>query len=116
MVSPMQLHTCVMHGGLSIDIVSHVAAGGHHGTMPSAPSAEHSHHQQQGDSHTKQCSCIGDCSAGRTPIARAAAQTLPETPATRSAAASFSYASASFSDSPFLLPFSNGPPRSSSRA
>jgi hypothetical protein len=125
MVAPMQLHTCVMHGGLAIDVVSHGSQAGaphhagspvHHGSTGSIASGEHSQHGKSGGDHSKQCSCIGDCSTGRATIETPAAQTLLDAPAARVAAVSFAYASASFTEPSFLLPFSNGPPRFSSRA
>jgi hypothetical protein len=126
MVAPTQLHTCVMHGGLAIDVVSHSGSqngaphhggnGAHHNDVAAAASGEHAHHGQGSSPHSQQCSCIGDCSAGRAPVDAPVAQTLLNAPTVRRATISFNYASASFDAPQFLLPFSNGPPDASSRA
>jgi hypothetical protein len=119
---PMQLHTCVMHGGLSIDVSAH--GNGllveQHSFQQQSPAshrvAGHSHHDQRQDDHSKQCSCIGDCSTGKAPVALASASTRVEFLQTESAGAAPSHESPSVSSPRFLLPFSNGPPAASSRA
>jgi len=112
---PAQLHTCVMHGGLAITAtgaVSHHAAHTAHGV---STAAKHSHHQND-DGQANQCSCLGDCSTGRTVVGVTApivsfASNVIEVPAPV-----FSYASPTVFAPHFLRPFSNGPPDASSRA
>ncbi len=119
LAEPTQLHTCVMHGGLAIDVsmdaVMH--GGSSHGGMASTHAlAGHSHHDQGTDGRSKQCSCIGDCSTGRAPIGLAPASTQLTLLELEVPEAIFSYHSPSLVSPHYLLPFSNGPPSSSSRA
>jgi hypothetical protein len=128
LAAPMQLHTCVMHGGLAIDAAPNAAASMQHahGAMSqnnaraSASNkavASHSHHQHSPDGQSKQCSCLGDCSAGgKAPIGVAAPIAQLASARAESSRADFIYASPSLVASHFLLPFSNGPPVTSSRA
>jgi hypothetical protein len=124
----MQLHTCVMHGGLAIDVSiqdagMHAAAmaGGSthaaHGGMASTHAmAGHSHQDQGTDGQAKQCTCLGDCNAGKTPVSLASAPTQLAAVQVETQIAVFSYRSPSLVSPHFLLPFSNGPPSASSRA
>jgi hypothetical protein len=117
MVEPMQLHTCAMHGGLAIEQASgahgHSATGHrmamHHVNLPD---------QDQGtDGQSHQCSCLGDCNGGSAPVGLiASAVSLSEPGAVAIAVSSFEYTSPSLVAASFFLPFSNGPPSSSSRA
>jgi hypothetical protein len=123
MAEPMPLHTCVMHGGLAIDVspgggsMHGGSSPGAHGGMASTHAmAGHSHHDQGTDGPSKQCTCLGDCSAGKTPAGLAVAPTLLASLQIETTRAVFSYASPSLVSPHFLLPFSNGPPRASSRA
>lgn len=111
LAEPAQLHTCVMHGALAIS--AHGGAA-HHG--PSHAAASHSNDKSSGDGQSQQCSCLGDCSAGRTFVGVAAAAPSFASAPTHTAAVSFSYVSPSIVAPHFLLPFSNGPPGSSARA
>jgi hypothetical protein len=117
MVEPMQLHTCAMHGGLAIEQTS-VAHGhspnGHH--MAAHLTGQSDQHQgTDGQSH--QCSCLGDCNGGSAPIGLTSpAVSLSEPRIVANAISSFDYASPRLVAAAFLLPFSNGPPASSSRA
>jgi hypothetical protein len=118
---PMQLHTCVMHGGLAIDVSTRgdglpVEHGFHHQSSASRQLAGHSHHDQRPDDHSKQCSCIGDCSTGKAPLALATGPTRVDLLQIESASAAPSHESPSFASPRFLLPFSNGPPAASTRA
>jgi hypothetical protein len=126
LAEPMQLHTCVMHGGLAIDVAGsvnspsaaahHAGSSARHGTMAAVSTGAHSHHQHGDDTHARQCSCLGDCSTGKAPIGLAPALTQLALPATHSFSVAFAYESPSVVAAHFLLPFSNGPPDASSRA
>jgi len=119
LAEPVQLHTCAMHGGLAIQQTTdpthdHYAAAEH---LETTAGAGHSHHDQSSDSQSRQCSCLGDCSAGRSPVGIAVAGVSLLTISTvESSASDFEYASPRLVSPPFLLPFSNGPPTGSSRA
>ena len=119
LAEPVQLHTCAMHGGLAIERTTgptheHSAAAEHLGT---SAGTGHFHHDQSSDSQSRQCSCLGDCSAGRSPVGVAAAGVSLLTVATvESWETDFEYASPRLVAPHFLLPFSNGPPTGSSRA
>jgi hypothetical protein len=119
LAEPIQLHTCAMHGGLAIEVGS-VAAHSHTATaehLATNAGAGHSHHGQNTDSQSRQCSCLGDCSAGRAPIGIAAANVaLPTVAIIQGSATDFDYDSPRIVAPKFLLPFSNGPPAGSSRA
>jgi hypothetical protein len=123
LAEPMQLHTCVMHGGLAIEIAGHAAHSGStshhtgalHHTLASGQSSDHSRHQQ-GDSHSRQCSCLGDCNTGRSSMGLAATRVQLGLPAVHSFTIAFAYASPSVAAPHFFLPFSNGPPAASSLA
>lgn len=123
LAEPMQLHTCVMHGGLAIEVAGHAGHPGlaahhsgasHHGSA-AGESTGHSSHQQ-GDSHSRQCSCLGDCNTGRSSAGLAARRVQLEVPPVHSFTVAFAYASPSVAAPHFLLPFSNGPPDASSLA
>jgi hypothetical protein len=116
LAEPAQLHTCVMHGGLAIQ--SHSTAGhqaGHaHGVGSHALSGQSQ--QQSNDSQSKQCSCLGDCNnAGKVFVALVVPAASFASVSTERDPALFSYVSPSVATDR-LLPFSNGPPSSSSRA
>ena len=110
LAQPMQLHLCVMHGGLAIESVGHTDAH-----MSPTAASHGAHHSTQG--HDKsQCSCLGDCTTGnatalvapqqfRVAVATIARVDLP---------AAATYAPAAAPD--FLLPYPNGPPSTSSVA
>jgi hypothetical protein len=124
LAEPMQLHTCVMHGGLAIDTVHHgtpdaasrgAGMSGHHAEMASHGAADHSERGGT-DHHARQCSCLGDCSAGRSAVGVVAATVALAVPVSSSVRAAYEYSSPSLVASASLLPFSNGPPVTSSRA
>ena len=108
LAEPAHLHTCAMHGDLAMQ--THGMAA-HHGTTH----AGHSH-DQSGDGKAKQCSCMGDCSAGRTLIGPAAVSVSFAATTIRKSSTPFGYDSPAISAPHFFLPFSNGPPKTSSRA
>ncbi len=117
MVEPMQLHTCAMHGGLAIEQTT-----GAHGHSPSGHRMA-AHRMGQSDQHqgtdgqSQQCSCLGDCNGGSAPVGlTASAVSLLDPGIVANAISSFDYASPPLVAAAFLLPFSNGPPASSSRA
>ena len=124
LAEPLQLHTCVMHGGLAIDVA------GHHGEMGTGSSSltTSAHNPQmashvgghgdhgQPDHHSRQCSCLGDCNAGKTPVGLVATAIGFDAPILSSNNAAYDYASPSLVAPHFLLPFSNGPPAAFSRA
>jgi hypothetical protein len=118
LAEPVQLHTCAMHGGLAIDVAMH--DGGphlaHHSTASIHSMAGHSHRDQAPGSQSNQCSCLGDCSGGKTPIFLTAAPTQFTSVSVEQSPAIFGYASPSVVSPRFLLPFSNGPPDALTRA
>jgi hypothetical protein len=117
LAEPMQLHTCVMHGGLAIDVDGHTAAGdATHLSASAEHHAGHSHGQSGHDTHSRQCSCLGDCSVGKTPIVLPTAPRQLEASTVHTTTVEFTYSSPSLDAPQFLLPFSNGPPTASSRA
>lgn len=119
LAEPLQLHTCVMHGGLAIDVGGHHAQMGgdssHHTQMASHAADDHG---QRGhpDHHARQCSCLGDCNAGKTPVGLVATTVGFDGPSLSSVGAAYDYTSPSLVTPHFLLPFSNAPPAASSRA
>lgn len=125
LAEPLQLHTCVMHGGLAIDVAGHhggtsagsagPAASDHHAGMASHEVADHGQHGQS-DHHTRQCTCLGDCSTGKAPVGLVANAPSLVAPAVSSVGPVYDYTSPSLVAPHFLLPFSNGPPVTSSRA
>ncbi|HET7615245.1 MAG TPA: hypothetical protein VFK26_15100 [Gemmatimonadaceae bacterium] len=124
LAEPLQLHTCVMHGGLAIDVAaqhgemgagsSGVTASGHHAQMASHVGDDGDHGQSE--HHSRQCSCLGDCNAGKTPLGLVATGIGFDAPVLSSIDAAYDYASPWLVAPHFLLPFSNGPPAASSRA
>jgi hypothetical protein len=109
-----------MHGGLALERINGVTSHAHSASaeyLAPHEAAGHSHHDQNTDDESRQCSCLGDCSAGRSPIGVAAAgvslhiDATIETPST-----DVDYTSPRLVAPHFLLPFSNGPPAGSSRA
>jgi hypothetical protein len=116
LAEPAQLHTCVMHGGLAIN----TAGGSHHAAMhsghaASAAATKHSQHQGN-DDRANQCTCLGDCSTGRTVVGIAPPQISFASITVEVPTPDFFYASPSIVAPHFLRPFSNGPPDASSRA
>ena len=117
LAEPAQLHTCVMHGGLAIDATASVS---HHGSTHAvhdvaSTGAQHSHHQSDGK-QSNQCSCLGDCSAGRTLVGIIAPRATFAPTAMEASPTAFAYASPAIVAPHFRLPFSNGPPDASRRA
>jgi hypothetical protein len=118
LAEPLQLHTCAMHGGLAIDVGGHHAGmqagstSGHHAQMASH-AAGNSGQQDQPDHHARQCSCLGDCNSGKTPVGLVATAVDLDSPILSSAGAAYDYTSPSLVTPHFFLPFSNGPPASS---
>src|SRR4051812_49127645 len=111
LAEPMQLHTCVMHGGLAIDVGGHTAAADATQLSASAEHhAAHSHGQSGHDTHSRQCSCLGDCSVGKIPIVLPTGPGQLEAPTVHTSSVEFTQASPSLDAPQFLLPFSNGPP------
>jgi hypothetical protein len=100
-----------MHGALAINVHG---SGLHHGSSHGA--VGHSHNQSNDDGQGQQCTCLGDCSTGKTPLGLAAPSTSVASVSVETTAVLFSYASPSIVAPHFLLPFSNGPPDASSRA
>jgi hypothetical protein len=120
LAEPVQLHTCAMHGGLPVEQIDGVATHAHAAPAehltPAGP-VGHSHHDQNTDNESRQCSCLGDCSAGRSSVGIAApAVLLPAVATVEISGTDFEYASPELVAPGFLLPFSNGPPARSSRA
>jgi hypothetical protein len=119
LAEPVQLHTCAMHGGLAIEQVGAVGSHGHSSRaqhLATAAGAGH-HHDQNSDGQSRQCSCLGDCNAGRAQIGIAAPSiTLPGDAVVNLSAPDFTYDSPRVVAPEFLLPFGNGPPAGSSRA
>ena len=116
LAEPAQLHTCAMHGGLAIQ--SHSTAGHQvahaHGANSDAFSGQSQ--QQSNDSQSRQCSCLGDCNnTGKVFVALVVPAASFASVSTERDVAFFSYVSPSVATER-LLPFSNGPPSSSSRA
>ena len=116
LAEPAQLHTCVMHGGLAINTY---ASGSQHAAMHTAHdasgAAKHSHHQGD-DDRANQCTCLGDCSTGRTVVAVVASRVSLAPTAVAVPSPVFVYASPAIVAPHFLRPFPNGPPNASSRA
>ena len=107
LAEPMQLHLCVMHGGLAIQSAAHPGAHSH-GTMSHDASQS-----TKGHDKSQQCSCLGDCTTGNTP-AFVAAHFRVALPVTDRVATSPATASAPIAAADFVLPFANGPPGTSS--
>ncbi len=116
LAEPAQLHTCVMHGGLAIDAtVSGSHGSSHVHDVASTGGTQHSHHQSDGK-QSNQCSCLGDCSAGRTLVGIVAPRATFVPEAIEASPTAFAYASPAIAAPHFLRPFSNGPPDASHRA
>jgi hypothetical protein len=118
LAEPTQLHTCAMHGGLVIGQTAGIPGHSSADENPGAHTgATHSHHGQGDNSKSRQCSCIGDCNAGSSPIGIAAGGISLLTVAIIETSANVvGYDSPRVAAPHFLLPFSNGPPTGSSRA
>ena len=91
MVEPAKLHNCAMHSG-----AQHATAAQ---SAPTTSADSHSHHAPAPDESSRHCTCLGDCSAGKSSHAIAAR------PATLSADVTDAYHVA-FADynSPVLIP------------
>ena len=127
LAEPMQLHTCVMHGGLAMAGSMHGMGGGSmdrdamssgstNRAHPAASLEGRPHHNDGTDDQSIQCICLGDCSGGRTPVGLTAAPVFLASLQFDVPTPVFSYVSPSLASPRFLLPFSNGPPSASSRA
>ena len=111
LAQPMQLHLCVMHGGLSIESVGHADSHMSHGAV-----SHDAHHSTQSHDKSQQCSCLGDCTAGNaialiTPQQFRVAMVWVNGVDLPTAATSAPAGAPSF-----LLPYPNGPPGTSSVA
>jgi hypothetical protein len=111
LTEPMQLHLCVMHGGLAIESASHSATHTSHDAKSHA-----AHHQTKDHQKSQQCSCLGDCTTGNAPAFVAPSNFGVAAPVVDRVSASPIAASAPIVATPFVLPFSNGPPGTSSLA
>jgi hypothetical protein len=120
LAEPVQLHICVMHGGLAMEQMAAPGMHGHSSTIQHHPThgfAGHFKHNPNSDNESQQCSCLGDCNSGRAPIRIAAAGvSLPTVAIIEGSATDFAYDTPRIVAPQFLLPFSNGPPAGSSRA
>jgi len=105
-----------MHGGLAINPHSTAGHQGTHAHGPTSHALSGQSQQQSKDSQSRQCSCLGDCnSTGKVFVALVVpTESFAPISAERDPAV-FSYVSPSVATER-LLPFSNGPPSSSSRA
>jgi hypothetical protein len=110
LAEPMQLRLCVMHGGLTIESAGHASHASHGAASHSA------HHPTKGHDKSQQCSCLGDCTAGSSPGLVAAAYFRVDLPSSIRTVAAPVTASAEIAAVDFVLPFSNGPPGTSSLA
>ncbi len=120
LAEPVQLHICVMHGGLAMEQMAAPGTHGHSSTVRHHSThsfAGHFNHNPKSGNESQQCSCLGDCNSGRAPIGIAATGISVPTVATLEGSAThFAYVSPKVVAHQFLLPFSNGPPAGSSRA
>src|SRR5947207_10127184 len=111
LAEPMQLHLCVMHGGLTIESASQSASHASHGA------ASHTaHHPTKGHDKSQQCSCLGDCTTGHSPAFVAAPHFRVVLPSSIRRVAASPAASVEVATADFVLPFSNGPPSTPSLA
>jgi len=129
LVEPAQLHTCAMHGGLAIEggvhsagvhspraHAAHAAPAAHRGIHGSDATPTGSRQDQDSDTQSKHCSCLGDCSVGKTAISLPGSSTQLQQLAISASASAFPRDVPAVSAPHFLLPFANGPPAFSSRA
>jgi hypothetical protein len=112
LAQPMQLHLCVMHGGLAIDSGAQSSVDASHTVV------SHSAHHHSGTDHQRspQCGCLGDCTTGNASACVVAARVAAEQPAVGRLAAPATMTSTPIVATDFILPFSNGPPGTSSFA
>lgn len=110
LAQPMQLHLCVMHGGLAID------SGAHSGSHASHVISHAAHHSGTDHQRSQQCGCLGDCTTGNAPACVATAQVTSEQPGAGRLVAPSGMISTPIVATDFVLPFSNGPPGTSSLA
>ena len=111
LAEPMQLHLCVMHGGLAIESASHSASHASHSAATHA-----AHHPTNGHDKSQQCSCLGDCTAGSSPTFLPSTYFRVDLPSSGRAVATSLTKSAEIATADFVLPFPNGPPGTSSLA
>jgi hypothetical protein len=112
LAEPMQLHLCVMHGGLAIQSGAHSGSHSHN----RASHANHGSHSGNDHEKTQQCSCLGDCTTGSAPAFINASQVAVALPVGTRAVVTSGHEPAAVVAIDFLLPFSNGPPGTSSLA
>jgi len=110
LAEPMQLHLCVMHGGLAIESASHSSAHAH-GAV-----SHHANHSSSDHEKSQHCSCLGDCTTGSAPALAAAPHVHVALPSADRVVASGVAGSAPTAATDFVLPFANGPPGTSSLA
>jgi hypothetical protein len=120
LAEPVQLHICVMQGGLAMEQMAAPAVHGHSSTVQHHSThgfAGHFNHNPKSDNESQQCGCLGDCNSGRAPIGIAApGVSLPTVAIVEGSGTDFAYDSPRLVAPQFLLPFSIGPPAGSSRA
>ena len=109
LAEPMQLHLCVMHGGLAIQSAAHTSSHSHGAMSHDAGHSTKDHQQSQ------QCSCLGDCTTGTAPALLAPRFNVALPSIDRDAALACA-ASTPVVAADFVLPFANGPPGTSSLA
>lgn len=112
LAEPMQLHLCVMHGGLAIQSGAHSTSHSH----ATAPHPNHATHSSSDHQKTQQCSCLGDCTAGSAPAFINASQVAVALPVGTEVFSMSGHESAAVVATDFVIPFSNGPPGTSSLA
>ena len=105
LAEPMQLHLCVMHGGLTIESGPHSSAHSAH-----SAAAHAAHHPTKGHDKSAQCSCLGDCTAGNSPAFLPSTYFGVDLPASDRSVVTSLTKSAEFATADFVLPFANGPP------
>ena len=110
LAEPMQLHLCVMHGGLTIESAAHSSHASH------GAAAHAAHHPGKGHDKSQQCSCLGDCTIGNSPALMPPIHFRLDSPSSGQAVAISLTESADIAAADFVLPFPNGPPRTSSLA
>lgn len=106
----MQLHLCVMHGGLAIDASGHTAHSAHGATSHDA------HHSTPGGEKSQQCSCLGDCATGTAPAFVGAPNMRVAITAVVRAELQTAVTLRPVQAASLLLPYSNGPPTTVSLA
>lgn len=110
LAEPMQLHLCVMHGGLAIESAAHSSHVSHSAASHAA------HHPTKGHDSSQQCSCLGDCTTGNSPALLASTYFRVDLTSNDRAVVTSLTESVEIAAADFLLPFPNGPPGTSSLA